>query len=163
MPTSPLPPHLVVKVCHKALPSVFLSWVSGAGRFGELQLHGWTPVSWYSALTGKYLGAPKKSALTGNFCVWETWRTTVSHKYLSIGHKVFSIRHQQLSLRPKWPSTSFFFFCWWKNIILHTFCCKFDYLHISISIGPRRTCFFCLESLSLQNIWHFFSLCLVCG
>ena len=44
MPTSPIPTHLVTQVWHEALPSVFVSWVSGAGRFGELQLHGWTPV-----------------------------------------------------------------------------------------------------------------------
>ena len=59
MPTSPLPHHLLTQVWHEAIPSVFMSWVSGAGRFGELQLQGWTPVMedgacaellWYSVL-----------------------------------------------------------------------------------------------------------------
>ena len=44
MPTPPLITHLVTQVGHKALPSVFVICVSGAGRFGELQLHGGTPV-----------------------------------------------------------------------------------------------------------------------
>ena len=44
MPTPPLPTHLVRQAWHKALPSVFVICVSGAGRLGELQLHGWTPV-----------------------------------------------------------------------------------------------------------------------
>ena len=41
MPTPPLP----TQVWHKALPSVFVIRVSGARRFGELLLHGWTPVN----------------------------------------------------------------------------------------------------------------------
>ena len=45
MPTPHLPTHLVMQVWHKALPSVFVTWVSNSGRFGELQLHGWTPVN----------------------------------------------------------------------------------------------------------------------
>ena len=44
MPTPPQCTHLVTQVWHRALPSVFLTWVSDAGRFGELQLHGRTPV-----------------------------------------------------------------------------------------------------------------------
>ena len=44
MPTPPLPTHLAMQVWHKVLPYVFVFWVSGAGRLGELQLHGWTPV-----------------------------------------------------------------------------------------------------------------------
>ena len=44
MPTPPLPTNLLMQVWQKALPSVFVIGVSGAGRFGELQLHGWTPV-----------------------------------------------------------------------------------------------------------------------
>ena len=46
MPTPHLPTHLLTQVWHKALPSVFVILVSGAGRFGELQLYGWTPVAW---------------------------------------------------------------------------------------------------------------------
>ena len=44
MPTPPLSSNLVTQVWQKALPSVFVIRVSGAGRFGELQLHGWIPV-----------------------------------------------------------------------------------------------------------------------
>ena len=46
MPTPPLTIHLLTQVWHKALPYVFVIWVSGAGRFVELQLHGWIPVTW---------------------------------------------------------------------------------------------------------------------
>ena len=40
MPTPPLPTNLVTQVLHKALPSVFVIGVSGAGRFG------WTGLDW---------------------------------------------------------------------------------------------------------------------
>ena len=44
MPTPSLPTHLVMKVWQKALPSVFVISVCGAWGFGELKVHGWTPV-----------------------------------------------------------------------------------------------------------------------
>ena len=43
MPTPHLPTQLVMQVWHKAIPSVFVRGVSGAGRLYDLQLHGWTP------------------------------------------------------------------------------------------------------------------------
>ena len=44
MPTPSLPTHLVMKVCQKAAPSVFVISVCGAWAFGELKVHGRTPV-----------------------------------------------------------------------------------------------------------------------
>ena len=39
MLTPPLPTHLDTQVWNKAPPSLFVIWLSGAGRFGQLQLH----------------------------------------------------------------------------------------------------------------------------
>ena len=41
-PTSTYPPYYASQ--RKAIPSVFVICVSGAGSFGELQLHVWTPL-----------------------------------------------------------------------------------------------------------------------
>ena len=74
MPTPPLPTHLVMQVCHKALPSVCVIWVSGAGRFGKLQLYGWTPVAnimknhdWHSVPSRYWSGIPGFSVSLSKF------------------------------------------------------------------------------------------------
>ena len=43
MSIPPLYTHLVMQIWHEALPSVFVVWVSAAGRFDDLKLHRWTP------------------------------------------------------------------------------------------------------------------------